>query len=939
MSEDVPPPPGPEGAAALGGVAVSVLDHAVLDAVFSQSSVGVHVLDRELRLVRVTGAALAMRGVAEEDVLGRPAVEAYRRFGVEVREDVLREVLDGGPPARDVLVRGRTARDADREHVYSVSVYPLHAPGPDGAERPAIGLVATVTDVTDRILAEQRLALLYQARERIGRTLDVERTARELVEVTAPGFAGSVVVALTDAVLRGKPPELRRAGETPLLRCTAVGGSGQGDAGQPLPEPGAVLLPGLFGERLPDGPELWRWDGEVRIVAPLSVRGQLLGAVAFRRPPGADPYTEDDLAVVEGITAHTATCLENALRFTREHTVMTALQSWPLRPDGETRHAVELAQRHRPGGTGGGSWFDVIALPGARVALVVGQVERPGLSSVATMGRLRTAVYSLATLDLAPHELLARLHAVTRRLAREQGPAHGKGQGGDEPAASCTVAVHDPVTGRLDLARAGTSLCVAVRPDGSLDADLVDEGPLLGDDGPPFACSSHFLPEGTTLCLASSARADGGPSRARVAEALAAPDRGTHAMADELAALLAPERVLLVARTLRLPATDVAEWEVPGELSAVAPTRHAAEERVREWGLGVEPLTVELIVSELVTNAVRHGAPPYALRLLRGGSTLTVEVRDGAATAPHLRHAKAGDEGGRGLHICAMLADAWGVRHDGARGEAEPEAVVGGDRADVVGGEGALPFQDERGQTGAGVTGGAVEGQDADGRRPVEGMAAAGGLLVGVGQDPDALLVAELVDEAVGPPVRRLVVAAGEVAGAVDGGDGEEVAAGEGERGAEEGVRGAAGAGRDDLDGGPAPVGGDERLRDPAGRRAAQPDGPEPGQLVHQRPGLLPGHPVRKPRPVERGRQALRHGRHARGPPGRAPLHPVDPLHDLPLRTEAQRVEVPEPVRHGLPARDRTRRFPYVLRLVEHQGLHRRGLLNAHGNHLRVFVM
>lgn len=638
----------------------SVPDGAVLDTVFRQTEVGVHVLDRELRLVRVTGAVLATRGVAAEDVLGRPAAEAYRVFGVEVHEDALREVLDGGPPLRDVLVPGRPPQDAEHERVYSVSVYPLRAPEADGADRPAIGLVATVMDVTERIRAEQRLGLLYQARERIGRTLDVERTAQELVEVTVPGFAGSAVVALTDAVLRGKPPELRRAGETPLLRCAAVGGSGAVRADGPLPEPGAVLLPGLFGERLPEEPELVPAGEGVRLVAPLAVRGQLLGAVAFRRPPEADPYTEDDLALAEGVTAHTATCLENALRFTREHIVMTALQSWPLRPEGETRHAVEVAQRHRPGGTGAGSWFDVIPLPGARVALVVGQVERPGLSSVATMGRLRTAVYSLATLDLAPHELLARLHTVTQRLAREQGRAHDP----DEPAASCTIAVHDPVTGRLEIARAGSSLCVAVRPDGSLDADLVDEGPLLGGDGPPFACASHLLPEGTTLCLASSERAGGGPSKARIAAALALPDRGPHPMADDLAALLAPERVLLVARTLRLPAGDVAEWDVPGELSAVSPVRHAAEERVREWGLGAEPLTVELIVSELVTNAVRHGAPPVVLRLLRGESTLTVEVRDGAATAPHLRHAKAGDEGGRGLHICSTLSDAWGVRYE-----------------------------------------------------------------------------------------------------------------------------------------------------------------------------------------------------------------------------------------------------------------------------------
>ncbi|MFJ5834991.1 SpoIIE family protein phosphatase [Streptomyces sp. NPDC093089] len=631
---------------------------AFLRAVFTQPQVGLHVLDRDLRVIKVNKVAAGLRGNPAERVVGRPAAEAYALYGIAYDETVLRDVLATGRSATDFLVTGRPTGDAHRRSVFSVSVHRL-----DDADGHALGLVVTSTDVTDRERARARLGLLHDAHERIGTGLDVERTARELVQVTLPGFADSVVVALTDAVLRGEDPALESADTAPLLRCAAAGRT---EAGPPVPDVGPVLLPGIFGDTLPEAATLLpaeAADGrrpQAVLVAPLKAHGQVLGAVAFHRADTAEPYGPDDVVLADAIAARTATCLENALRFTREHVVMYALQGWPLRQHEATQRAVDVAQRHRPGGTGAGSWYDVIPLPGARVALVAGQVENPGLSAVATMSRLRTAVHSLSTLDLDPHELLARLHTTTRRLSGEQGDAPGA----DEPTASCTIAVYDPAVGRLDVARAGTSLFAVVRPDGSVDDRPVEDGPLLGAEGPPFACATHELPEGSTLCLASApppgdegARPDG------IMAALSRPDRDPEAMADDVERLLAPDRVLLLARTRRLSPDELAEWDIPFDFEAVGTARNLVEDRVAVWDLPLDPFAVTLVASELVTNAIRYGEAPITLRLLRDGAGVICEVSDAGQAAPHLRHAKAVDEGGRGLLICASIADDWGVRY------------------------------------------------------------------------------------------------------------------------------------------------------------------------------------------------------------------------------------------------------------------------------------
>jgi hypothetical protein len=121
-----------------------------------------------------------------------------------------------------------------------------------------------------------------------------------------------------------------------------------------------------------------------------------------------------------------------------------------------------VASRYLPGGTGaevGGDWFDVIPLSGARVALVVGDVVGHGLHASASMGRLRTAVRTLADVDLPPEELLTHLDDLVLHLASDLQPA-SPFQPTGETGATCLYAVSAPGA-RLRRGRPGP---VARRP-------------------------------------------------------------------------------------------------------------------------------------------------------------------------------------------------------------------------------------------------------------------------------------------------------------------------------------------------------------------------------------------------------------------------------------------------------------------------------------------
>ncbi|MFJ5595196.1 SpoIIE family protein phosphatase [Streptomyces noursei] len=572
------------------------------------------------------------------------------------------------------------------------------------------GSVTTLRDTTElraltgrADLARGRLKLLYDAGTEIGTTLDVVRTCEELARFGAERFSDLVTVDLAVSVLNGEEPEPN--GPAVEMRRTAVGGEVPEGSLYPVGEPMRFAPSTVLGSRLPAGEPVleadlagfsgWQRQDPERarqivahgihsmIAVPLRARGVVLGVVLFWRSHTPEAFDEEDRSLAEELVARAAVSIDNARRFTREHTMAVTLQRSLLPRALPDQNAVEAAFRYLPahaglGGLGGvgGDWFDIIPLPGTRVALVVGDVVGHGLHAAATMGRLRTAVHNFANLDVPPDELLWHLDELVTRIDQDEG---AEGTDSDAKAgvtgATCLYAIYDPVTGDCTMARAGHVQPLVLRPDGGAEFVEVPGGPPLGLGGMPFDTCRLRLPEGSRLVLytdglvehRSRAIDDGMALLGRTLGGR--PDQTPEETCEAALDALLPDHptddiALLVARTRRLPAGRIADWEVPADPSAVAQVRAAAVRKLIEWGLAEEAFTTELILSELVTNAIRYAAGPIRVRLIHDRS-LICEVADHSSTSPHLRHAASTDEGGRGLFLIAQLAERWGTRYTG----------------------------------------------------------------------------------------------------------------------------------------------------------------------------------------------------------------------------------------------------------------------------------
>jgi PAS domain S-box-containing protein len=667
---------------------------ALWDLTLSQLPVPVAVYDREARLVAANEVMTQVMGRTEEEMKGLTLWEIQPSWPFDEYDRLQREVLRTG----EMIFHEEhgQAPGETRPHAWSMFMSPLK--DETGAVQ---GLSATVFDTTEQYWARRRLAVLNDAGLRIGSTLDVTRTADELAEVSVGGFADFVTVDLLESVALGDEPEpvpldapvtVRRTSQRSVLEGCPESVVAAGDTTlYPVGTlPVRTLVAGRGTRNRPGDPGLREWirSSPARaesvakhmihsvMMVPLRARGVTLGLVHFLRHRTPESFSEDDLLLAEEIVARAAVSVDNARRYTRERRTALALQRSLLPERPPKLAAMEVAHRYLPTGSGadiGGDWFDVIPLSGARVALVVGDVVGHGIHASATMGRLRTAVQTLADVDLAPDELLTQLDDLVIRLDREEGPevrgraAEASGQVG----ATCLYAVYDPVSRRCTMARAGHPPPALVTPDGGVRLLDLPPGPPLGLGGLPFEATEVQLEENSLLALYTDGLIEAADHDIEVGlgllrQALSSPADALEETCDQvlrtvLAGRPADDIVLMLARTAALDAGQVRTWQLPPDPAAVARARKMAGEQLAAWGLTEAAFTTELIVSELVTNALRYGGAPIELRLIRD-STLICEVSDGSNTAPHLRRARVFDEGGRGLLLVAQLSDRWGTR-------------------------------------------------------------------------------------------------------------------------------------------------------------------------------------------------------------------------------------------------------------------------------------
>ncbi|MGW4926940.1 SpoIIE family protein phosphatase [Streptomyces parvulus] len=664
------------------------VDDPLVRAALAQSPCAMMIFDDRLLLRGVNDAMARLLGLPRERLRGLRATDISGRPQTGELERHMRQVLETG--RRSDMQAHLRAVGESRAHAWNARIAPLT--DPDGR---VTGVCVSVHDVTEQHLARERLQLVNEASVRIGSTLDVARTAQELADVCVPALADFVTVDLLDprenggepATVLEPPVSLRRTAHRSVTpdRPPAVAETGDLDvypAGSPQAE---SLISGrtiVASEAAGDLERRLEWDPvrlrKVRelgvhsvMSVPLQARGTTLGVAVFTRFRRPYPFTHDDVLLAEEVSARAAVCVDNARRYSREREATLTLQRSLLPRWLPPTAAVEAASRYLPAARAGvgGDWFDVIPLSGMRVAVVVGDVVGHGIQASATMGRLRTAVRTLADIDLTPEELLTHLDDLVVRLSEESGDG-----GAGEVGASCLYAVYDPVSRQCALARAGHPAPVLVPPDGPPRLLDLPSGPPLGVGGLPFESTELELREGSVLALytdglVESRDRDADTGQALLREALAAPADSLDVACDRVLRALLPsggaadDVALLLARTRGLPAGQVATWDIPADPSLVAPVRKQVLDQLSTWGLLDASFTAELVVSELVTNAIRYGAPPIRLRLIHDAATLICEVSDTSHTAPHLRRARTWDEGGRGLLLVAQLTQRWGSRH------------------------------------------------------------------------------------------------------------------------------------------------------------------------------------------------------------------------------------------------------------------------------------
>ncbi|CAM5653000.1 PAS domain-containing protein OS=Streptomyces glaucescens OX=1907 GN=SGLAU_21835 PE=4 SV=1 [Streptomyces glaucescens] len=585
-------------------------DLAASQAIFGQSPFGFLLIDTDLRVRRANQRFASIFGGTPDDHRGKGVHDYLPRAEADRVSATLRRVLETGDSITDMHVTGFVPGSDERRH-WSINLYRVHS----GSGRP-IGVAWLGTDITARraaareaAAARRNLALLNEAGARIGNSLDLETTARELLDVVVPGFCDLATVDLYQGLLVGDetPPglpdgsaELRRVAFASAVSDAPFAGTGQpvkvgAVHHYPFNSPCADALRTARPRLVP--PE----EGglvQSTLAVPMVAHDTVVGLAQFSRAKGSEPFGDRDRDLAVELAARAAVCIDNARLYRREHERALILQRSLLPPGDPVAAGLDIACRYLPGNasTGrpsevGGDWFDVIELPGHRTALVVGDVMGRGLRAAVAMGELRTAVRTLAQLDLEPAEVLSQLDEIARGLGTPGGIQQAtraarrprEADLSEVYLATCVYAVYDSVTRRCTFANAGHLPPVLVEPgEPALMLD-VPPGLPLGVGGEPFEEVEVELPEGALLALYTDGLVE---SRDHPLDeglqafvgALTDPASPLEDVCDDVLNTLDTHHgeddiALLMARVQGLPAESVGDWTLPREPRSVGRAR------------------------------------------------------------------------------------------------------------------------------------------------------------------------------------------------------------------------------------------------------------------------------------------------------------------------------------------------------------------------------
>ncbi|WDV55575.1 SpoIIE family protein phosphatase [Streptomyces coeruleorubidus] len=490
-------------------------DLALSHSLVNQTPLGIAVFDNDLRWVGVNPALERINGVPEEALLGRRLGEVLPGLDVEAIEARMRHVLKTGRPLLDQQTIGRTAAD-EHDRAYSESYHRI-----EDTDGRVLGLAMAVLDVTERqqaaaevAQARQHLSVIADAGVRIGTTLDLQQTARELADVVVSHLADLAAVDVLESVVAHGTIAPVSGGAPAEFRALAVAAGYPTDAihaADPVGELATYASSRIITqcvrrarpvlvERV-DPKMMRRIARDARaaqtlqeagahsyMAVPLMARGKVLGTLTLYRTVDERPFDDRDQALASELAARAAICIDNARLYGRERGTALTLQRSLLPATPAEREGLDIAARYRPAlSEVGGDWYDVLPLSPGRTGLVVGDVMGKGVQAAAIMGQLSTATRALARLDLPPAELLRHLDDIAGSLG--------------DTIATCVYAVCDLRTGICSLSSAGHLPPVLAGADGGAKLVDVPGGVPLGVGGVEFGTVELELAPGSLLAL------------------------------------------------------------------------------------------------------------------------------------------------------------------------------------------------------------------------------------------------------------------------------------------------------------------------------------------------------------------------------------------------------------------------------------------------------